>query len=556
MEEVSRGTDNGPDRMDYELEEQPVQQEATTSNPTLPSETEEGQPPVTEHASIQEKSIELDSTGYLEQKDGTLGQQQGKDPSPSEEDRQESHSRPETKSSSYHSRQASKHRATLHGTIRRPEERSSTNIISAGLSAVGTALGISGSTDEDKQLRKLEKERRDLVSENSALKREINDLNAKIDESENRARLQHELARSHMDTATRQKKEIEALQEKLQQMGKEQQGLEDQIGIAQLAMSKKYTRPKIGLAEEERTIQGNFLSLHDEVRKWAKMWSITDFSLVNSLDAETRKSLLNVLQKVIALDAGDIPSALKTANMSTRSSVLCVSAVLGHYICQYTIEAPFRPLRPLVTIKSDDSGKEKDKESVNEHVLGEILLEDLYRKLSDANKAKAQIWRSDLLTILDPPQFDGASQATLHAQREAFERRMQAAHDLTVEFLDSAIFALLRPLEPEDTVTRDEQLCAIFQRALDMAGRLWKQLTIVKCSYLGDLQHDQFRYESELMEAHAFHKLGLDDESEDRLDNHPIRILVFPAVKSYGNSDGKDYSQHRIWGKAIVWLKE
>jgi hypothetical protein len=161
-----------------------------------------------------------------------------------------------------------------------------------------------------------------------------------------------------------------------------------------------------------------------------------------------------------------------------------------------------------------------------------------------------------MLSILDPKPSDGASECVYRAQEEAADRRRQTAEELTADFLNARIGILLPRVEPEDVVKRQEQLQSIFQKALDMFGRLWKQLTVMKCSYLEDLKHESFTYESELMDAHAFHKLGLDDESENRLDHHPIRIVCFPAVKGYGSSAGENYHQDHVWGKAIVWLDE
>lgn len=114
---------------------------------------------------------------------------------------------------------------------------------------------------------------------------------------------------------------------------------------------------------------------------------------------------------------------------------------------------------------------------------------------------------------------------------------------------------LLPILESGETASRHKALQTIFQKALDISGRLWKQLTIVRCVYLEELKREPFSYESKLTEAHPFHKLGLEEEDETRLDGHPIRMLVFPAVKAYGHSAGENYSQDRIWGKAIVWWK-
>jgi len=179
-----------------------------------------------------------------------------------------------------------------------------------------------------------------------------------------------------------------------------------------------------------------------------------------------------------------------------------------------------------------------------------MLIQDI------VNEARAQVWRSDILSILDPKPSEGASEEVYRAQEDAANRRRQTAAELTADFLDSRVTVLLPQVEPEDVAKRHGQLQSIFQTALDISGRLWKQLTIVKCSYLEDLNHESFTYESDHMDAHAFHKLGLDDESENRLDHHKIRIVCFPTIKGYGSSTGENYRQDRVWGKAIVWLDE
>ncbi|KAF8862258.1 hypothetical protein BDZ45DRAFT_214926 [Acephala macrosclerotiorum] len=417
---------------------------------------------------------------------------------------------------------------------RSTEESSSGSILSGWFK--------SGSSEQEKQLAR---DKEDLSMKNAKLNRKNDALDRKNKDLTTRVRELEDLASARMTTISRQKTDINSLKIQLGQMTQEQQGMEDQIRTAQLAMSKKSSRPKIGLADEERTITGNFMNLHDQIRKWGKDWGGADFSVIESLDDEQKEKFLEQLSKVVALEDGQIPYVLRTSKMSTRSSVLCVSAMLGRYICAEVLEAPFRPLRPLLTPAQQTEG-----------VPGDAVLKDVYHKLSDLNESRAQVWRSDMMSILDPTSIDNAPPAVLQAQEDAATRRMQAACDLTSAFLNESVGVLLPQIESEDVVTRDEQLQAIFQKAMDIAGRLWKQLTIVRCVYLEDLKHKIFSCESELMGAHAFHKLGLDDEEENRLDNHPIRIVVFPAVKGYGNSDGENYSQDRIWGKAIVWLDE
>ncbi|KUJ06537.1 uncharacterized protein LY89DRAFT_790405 [Mollisia scopiformis] len=364
------------------------------------------------------------------------------------------------------------------------------------------------------------------------------------------------------NTIARQKEELTSLRLEVKQLKLDHQGMEDQIRTAQLAMSKKSSKPKIDLTDEERTIKGNFMNLHDEVRKWAKRWGSANFSVFENLSPEKKEIFLLELGKVVTLEDGCIPQCLTREEMSTRTSVLCVSALLGRYICAEVLDAPFRPLRSLFDTATGDALDIAERQQISTHsprvVLGDGFLEAVYQRLSDVNRSRAQVWRSDLMSILDPSSGSSVAANVLQTQEEAADRRAQAARDLTSTFLNTAVSVLLPDVEPEQVVNRHEELQTIFRKSLDMAGRLWKQLTIVKCTYLEDLKQSAFNYDSDLMDAHAFHKLGFDDEDEDehRLDNHLVRIMVFPAIKAYGNSDGEKYTQDRVWGKAIVWLDE
>jgi hypothetical protein len=244
----------------------------------------------------------------------------------------------------------------------------------------------SGPSDEEKRLAHLNK---DLSIKNKRLERSNADILAKNQELINKVQDLEHLANVRMTTINRQKQDIKTRDERLAQLADEQQGLEDQIRTAQLAMSKKSARPKVDLADDERTIKGNFMNLHDEVRKWSKTWGCADFSVVDNLSYEEKEKFLEQLGKVVALEDGQIPYTLRTSDMSTRLSVLCVSAMLGRYICTHVIEAPFRPIRPLVTRAiSMPQVADQDEKIQHKNTKQKILLyeEDIlgvvYNKLS------------------------------------------------------------------------------------------------------------------------------------------------------------------------------
>jgi hypothetical protein len=74
-------------------------------------------------------------------------------------------------------------------------------------------------------------------------------------------------------------------------------------------------------------------------------------------------------------DNGLISAAFKMLDMLTKSSGLCISATLGHYICAEVLEAPFRPLRSL-NAATAHQGQESLRTSTN------IILGEIYQKLS------------------------------------------------------------------------------------------------------------------------------------------------------------------------------
>jgi hypothetical protein len=237
-------------------------------------------------------------------------------------------------------------------------------------------VGVSTSSSEERRLMRLTTELRKIETKNEQLSGRIQEL--------------EQLADNRMTTINRQKQEIKVRDDRLAQFADEQQGLEDQIRTAQLAMSKKSARPKVDLVDDERTIKGNFMNLHDEVRKWSKAWGSADFSIVDNLSGEDKGKFLEQLGKVVALEGGQVPHALRASGMTTRSSVLCVSAMLGRYLCAHVIEDPFRPIRPLVArtitmLPAADQDETIQQESSKQKSL--VMYEDdtlskVYHKLS------------------------------------------------------------------------------------------------------------------------------------------------------------------------------
>jgi len=86
-----------------------------------------------------------------------------------------------------------------------------------------------------------------------------------------------------------------------------------------------------------------------------------------------------------------------------------------------------------------------------------------------------------------------------------------------------------------------------------MSCRLWKQKVFVDFVGMNRLQNQTFWMNSQELEPHRIHGLE-DDENPHRADGCHIGMLVQPVIRAYGNNDGEDYHQCKIWSKGVVWL--
>jgi hypothetical protein len=155
-----------------------------------------------------------------------------------------------------------------------------------------------------------------------------------------------------------------------------------------------------------------------------------------------------------------------------------------------------------------------------------------------------------MLEIFDPST--GKGDLACLARDHAIRRRKRLSNDITMAFLSCPGKILLRSVSQDEELKRREELLDIVQAALELSARLWKQPMVLRTKRFADLLEDTFSVDSEFMDAHPLHQL----EDENRLDNHRIILVVSPAILGMGDSDGGNYLQHRVWGKAVVLLEE
>lgn len=160
----------------------------------------------------------------------------------------------------------------------------------------------------------------------------------------------------------------------------------------------------------------------------------------------------------------------------------------------------------------------------------------------------AHLWRSQLIRLFNfgVKMAHSDNQAVAIARVE--ERISRKCAALAIQFREGPVKYLLQ----ENSEQQQVKLVSIFQHAGEIAGQLWTQRTYLRCLYFCDFSQKPFRVGSKIMEAHPSH--FQDDESDRRLDNLPVMMIVRPALLAYGNDDGERFDQCRVWGKAVAHL--
>lgn len=122
---------------------------------------------------------------------------------------------------------------------------------------------------------------------------------------------------------------------------------------------------------------------------------------------------------------------------------------------------------------------------------------------------------------------------------------------LVKSILDGPVSKLCRKVNPEEQERREQDLINLFANAGELAQELWSQRTYMEIVDKRGLE--TFQVDSPIMEAHRLQKL---DEDDHRLDGHEILAVIQPALVAYGNDDGENYEDHKVWSKATVLVVE
>jgi hypothetical protein len=131
-------------------------------------------------------------------------------------------------------------------------------------------------------------------------------------------------------------------------------------------------------------------------------------------------------------------------------------------------------------------------------------------------------------------------------------RRDSYYRQLALSFEHSSARALFRDDSSVNPYQRHEELYGLLRDAGELFLGLWTQKVWITTWSVEELKGADFRISSKYMEPHVCH--GLLDGDDTRLDGRPVSAVIQPAIFAYGNEHGRNYDQHKVWAKAVVFL--
>ena len=148
--------------------------------------------------------------------------------------------------------------------------------------------------------------------------------------------------------------------------------------------------------------------------------------------------------------------------------------------------------------------------------------------------------------MVDPPA-PGPQGPSDSLQGSTHRKELYYSHIVSI-FESGDARVLFRPCNVSQ---RYNDLLDIFRFTGDLFSSLWKQKVAIVSWGSEKFQKTSFAIDSDLIMAHPVHSL---EDGDSRMNGHSIQMVVQPAILAYGNEEGKNYEEFKVWAKAVVWL--
>jgi len=304
---------------------------------------------------------------------------------------------------------------------------------------------------------------------------------------------------------------------------------------------------------DDGTVRQDLDNLQSRIKGWVRKHALDEMNSIGNLNPDKIEALSSQLTGVAV--PAQILTYLKSPRMNKKSPAICLQALLTYCIYGMIVKSPFylfgNANDSLQKVFNDmHSGKSQShRTSSNTYDLTNIFSLPVDEK-------EAHLWRSKVVRLLTFPDTEtSATGATGNSTLDIYRAsRLQVCEDFVHNFLETPATCLIKTAKSDDQFSQVfESLNTVVKFAMEVSSRLWSRRSSLELRGLDSLSCTPFSAESDLMKAHAIHKLY---DGDTECDGWRVGIVVHPAVVGFGNSDGTDYKAGRVWMKAEVVLLE
>lgn len=279
-----------------------------------------------------------------------------------------------------------------------------------------------------------------------------------------------------------------------------------------------------------------FSKLRKAVNKIAKSYAIEDFSALDGIPEERQQHLMDLLSSTVNFESQGVEGLKELASIR-HAPRLCLGNMISHVVHRTFLDRPFY-------LMEQENGSQLIAD-------GSTSLSVLYETFAGYDEKKSHLWRSDTLRLLNPIHLSGTESGSEHLDKLA--RSIEnIAKSIAETLTRHEIPDLLQVMDDTRSQKFIDELTQLFVHAGQLSLRLWCQRPIYRCQYLPGLAQEAFLTSSEILQPHPLHQHS--DPLDTALDGKLPKIVVHPAVLSFGTHEGEHYDQSQILEKAVVWL--
>lgn len=289
-------------------------------------------------------------------------------------------------------------------------------------------------------------------------------------------------------------------------------------------------------------IVGEFSKVRKAINNLAKSNAGEDFDSLEQMPEDYLSTLFDQLRSIVRFKSPNI-NGLKELVAIRHAPRLCLSGIISNVVHKKFID------RPFFLLEMDMEARNIADEHSKLLAGGLRDLSALQSAFSQYDEKKSHLWRSDTLRLLNPLHLRG----TEHGQKqlEHIQDLIESiARSLAENFVQ--LTGLLRTMDDAELRKFLNDLAQLFVQAGQLSLKLWCQRPAYRCQYLDDLSEQPFLTSSQVLHPHPLHKHS--DPLDTALDGKMTKILVHPAILSYGTHEAENYHQSQILEKAVIWL--